>query len=165
MMIKFSNTNTVLTSDIVFTCTSQSREVMSGVSEACMQVSFKRGLSLQPRHMTATNASVFCPFPLSFHPLQGGFQSEAREPSGGTLRRLQGVQSKKGIPCEVTLTDCLTVMFYGWWEWGGAHSFIKRGGQWSTQVSPEKSYRTAVAQKKLTSPCWPPSHVGSEFLY
>lgn len=45
--------------------------------------------------MTAANASVFCPFPLSFHPLQGGFPSEAREPSGGTLRRLQGVQKKE----------------------------------------------------------------------
>lgn len=144
--VKFSNTNAVLTSDVVFACSSQSREVISGVSEARMQWVFKGdylcGLDAwqQPTHLFSV------PFPLSFHPLPGGFQSEAREPSGGTLRRLQGVQSKK------TLTDCLTVMFYGWLGGGGAHSLIKHGGQWSTRVSQKKSYRSAVAQKKTYLP-------------
>lgn len=159
--IKFSNTNTVLTSDIAFTCSLQSREVISGVSEACMQWVLKQNYlcSLdtwqQPTH-------VFCPFTLSFHPLQGGFQSKAREPSGGTLRRLQGVQKKKELSDShfIFIWGCadrlLNVMFYGC-----GHSLIKRGGQWSTQVSQKKVTETLFhKKKKLTCPCWPPIHVG-----
>lgn len=120
-MIKFSNRNAVLTwRDIVFTCALQSREVISGVSEARMQWVLKQGYVCSLDTWRQPTRLFFLSLPSFLPSSTGRFPKWGSRTLRGNLKEASGVQKNKGTQWSSfyfhVRSRWLNVMFYG----GGA---------------------------------------------